>query len=252
MRTRIIPEMSFTCSGIVTHWRAAGEIRPYENAQTNSVLSIWRERSSESGTYDRIDEIELGICGSEDPAPSVGGMSGVYECSLPQSERVSVQPGDVIGIELPTENQAQFRLYFDSTNNAPTNYVFNGHGSTFSLSDAISSEQASDQPQVSLTIVPDNIATTIPALQTTQPPSMTEASSTMANLPTTPQPLTFTSMATTDLVAPTSTEASTTMTAPSETQPYTTTGFPTPATAVMTSVNLESTDAQTPIPPRGG
>ena len=243
IRTRIIPAISFTCSGTVTGWRAAGEIRIAGNAETNSVLSIWRERSNEPGTYDRNDEIEVGICGSEDPAPLVTGMSGIYECNLPQSKRVSVQPGDVVGIELPAENRADFRLYFNSTNNAPTNYVFSDHGSTFSLSQAISSEQASDQPQVSLTVVPDNIATTIPVLPTTQPPSMTEASSTMADLPTPPQPLTFTSMATTDLEAPTSTEALATMTAPSEIRLYTTTGSPTPDTALMTTISLESTAA---------
>ena len=77
LRTRIIPDLFFTCSGTVTAWRAAGEFGSFETV--NSVLSIWRERSNESGTYDRIDGIELGICGSEDPAPSVMGISGVYE-----------------------------------------------------------------------------------------------------------------------------------------------------------------------------
>ena len=188
MRTRIIPEISFTCPGTVTGWRAAGEFRNSDNIIINSVLSVWRETSSGSGTYDRIGEIELGICGSEDPAPLVVGMSGIYECSLPQSERVSVQPGDIIGIELPVDNRANFRLYFNNTNNAPTNYVFSGHDTTYSLSQAISSEQASDQPQVSLTVVPDNIATTISALPTTRPPSVTEASSTMADLNNTTAP----------------------------------------------------------------
>ena len=254
-RTRIIPSLTFTCSGTVTHWRAAGEFRNGGNA--NSVLSIWRERSGGSGTYDRIDGIELGICGSEDPTPSVAGMSGVYECTLPQNDRVSVQSRDVIGIELPGENQADFRLYFDDTNNAPTNYVFSDHDTTFSLSQAISSEQTFDQPQISLTVVPDIAITIIPVLPTTQPPSMTEALSTTADLPTTP-PLTSTSMSTTDLEAltftetsmtaaaatdpsaTTTTEASTT-TMITETQPSTTTGSPTPDTAVMTNVSLEST-----------
>jgi hypothetical protein len=203
------------------------------------VLSIWRERSSESGIYDRIGGIELGVCGSEDPAPSVPGMSGVYECTLPQNERVSVQPGDVVGIELPASFQADFQLYFDNTNNRPTNYVFDSPGSTFSLSQASSSPQ--DQPQVSLTVEPAIVPTT-PALPTTQPqlPATTEASSTMADPPTPPS-LTSTSMATID--PPTSTEASTTMAA--ATDPHaTTTGSPTTDTAGSTTPS--TTDAQTP------
>ena len=234
----------------MTGWRAAGEIRSGGSAQINSVLSIWRERSSGAGTYDRISGIELGICGTQDPVPLV--MSNIYECILPQI--VSVQPGYIVGIELPPETESKFRLYFNSQG-GQTNYVFDGHGTTFSLSQAISSEETLDQPQISLTIVPD-IATTI------QPSTTTEAMSTMASL-TTQSPVTSTPMATTDLEAPTSIEASTT-TMITEAQPSATTGSPTPDTAVMTNVNLiyttagsttteipATTDAQTPIPPTG-
>ena len=258
-RTRIIPSLTFTCSGTVTGWRAAGVIRESpgnsQQIQTNSVLSIWRETSNGSGTHERVSGIELGICGNEDPAPLV--VNNIYECILPHDQTVSVQPGYIVGIELPEENDSKFRLYFN-TQGGQTNYVFNSHGTTFSLSQA--SEETLDQPQISLTIVPD-IATTV--LPTIQPSTMTEASSTMASLTTQP-PATSTSMATTDLEAPTSTEASST-TMITEAQPSTTTGSPTPDTAVITNVNLESTtagsttteipasttDAQASIPPTG-
>ena len=180
-RTRIIPEMTFTCSGTATHWRAAGEFRDRGMAITNSVLSIWRERSSESDTYDRVGEIELGICDKEDPAPSVMGMSNVYECTLPQSESVSVQSGDIVGIELPSENQAKFRLYFDNSSSGPTNYVFNGHGLMFSLNQRSSTTQ--DQPQISLTVVGTPSSTTEPLSTdalTTQPTSISTEATSMA------------------------------------------------------------------------
>ena len=41
------------------------------------MLSIWRERSSEFGIYDRVDEIELGTCGSGVQAPLVMGTNNV-------------------------------------------------------------------------------------------------------------------------------------------------------------------------------
>ena len=203
LRTRIIPEMTFTCSGTVTHWRAAGEFRDEGNANTNSVLSIWRERSSQPGTYDRVDGIQLGICGSEDPAPSVMGMSNVYECILPQSERLSVQPGDIVGIELPSDNRANFRLYFDA-NSGSTNYVFNSHGSTFSLSQASSTTQ--DQPQTSLTLEPIIQLTSTPIVLTTT--TIDQVLSTTADLPTAPPLTSFetTSMSNTDLSTTTTTE----------------------------------------------
>ena len=248
IRTRIIPEISFTCFGTVTGWRAVGMIRVTGNRQTNSVLSIWKERSNGSGTYDRVSGIKLGICGDEDPAPLV--MSNIYECILPQT--VLVQPGYIVGIELPQENDSKFGLYFNSQG-GQTNYVFDGRGTTFSLSQAISSEL--DQPQISLTIVPDITTTVLP---TTQPSTTTEASSTMAGLTTQP-PVTSTPMATTELEAPTSTEASSTMA--TTTEASTTTMI---TEVVMTNVNSESTtagstttempasttDVQTPNPPR--
>jgi hypothetical protein len=234
----------------VTGWRAAGVIRthPSGNTITNSVLSIWRETNPGSDTYVRVNRIELGICDGQD---LTSGTSNIYECTLPQA--VSVQPGYIVGIELPPESRSKFRLYFNSQG-GQTNHVFDGHGSTFSLSDAISFEQASDQPQIILTIEPDIVPTTT-ALPTTQPlPATTEALLTMTDLPTTPS-LTSTSMATTE--PPTSTEASTTMDAATEpptstedlttaaaTDPSTTTtGSPTTTTAVMISVNSESTAA---------
>ena len=187
--------MNFTCNGTITHWRAAGRFRNRMDDTINPVLSIWRERSSELGTYDRVDTgIELGRCGDEEQAPSVIGMSNVYECNLTQSERVTVQPGDVIGIELPTRRDTRFRLNFDDNNGGPINYEFRGHDvdnvSSFTLSH--SSFTSQDQPQISLTVV-----TTIPVLLTTLPLTITEVST--PDITTTQSPITITEASSTDL-----------------------------------------------------
>ena len=155
LTTRIIPEMSFTCLGTVTGWRAAGEIRGGENADKNPFLIIWRERSNEPGTYDRVDRIELGICGN---GFSVTGISNVYECTLPQDERVSVQPGDIVGMQLPEVNNVRFQFYFNN-NNGPTNYIFN-HRSSLTIN--INNSRESDQfgPQISVTVTTSEHTTT--------------------------------------------------------------------------------------------
>ena len=98
--TCIIPDMNFTCTGTIVQWRAAGRVDDRGRRDINAILDIWRERNGGSGTYDRVDEIELGTCGSGVQAPLVMGTNNVYECTLPQSERVSVQPGDIVGIEI--------------------------------------------------------------------------------------------------------------------------------------------------------
>ena len=244
VRTRIIPEMNFTCSGTVTHWRAAGEFRDAGNAIINSVLSIWRERSSQPGicTCDKVDEIELGICGSEDPASSVTGMSNVYECILPQSERVSVQPGDIVGIELPSDTRAKFRLYFDNTNSGPINYVFNSHGSVFSLSQASSTVQ--DQPQISLTVVPDTLMTAFPTTtEASTGPPITQSRSTVIEPPAVTM---YTTTTATDSSTKRITQGGSTVTEPSAVTTYTMTEDDSAATDSSTEMN--SSMGMTEIP----
>ena len=56
----------------------------------------------------------------------VGGLrnisSGVFHCSLNQNiSRVAVQPGDILGLELDSDD---IRLAFARVSSGPTNYVF--------------------------------------------------------------------------------------------------------------------------------
>ena len=146
--TRIIPDMNFTCSGTVVQWIAVADIRD-PNAPHNAMLDIWRENSNEPGTYNRVGRIELGICGSEE----ILGMKIFSKCILPQNERVSVQPGDVVGVELPRRDEYRFRFFhLHNYSGAPVNYVFNGQFSTVTLSQANSTAQ--DQPLISLAVEP--------------------------------------------------------------------------------------------------
>ena len=169
--TRIIPDMMFNCTGTVVKWRAAGF---YISGPVNAMLDIWRERSGISGTYDKVATIELGTCESGVKATLVTGFSNVYECTLPESLRVSVQPGDVLGIELARNREYNFRLYLDDTNGGPMNYQFNGQFSTVTLSQSDSTSQ--DQPQISLTV--EMAVLTTESSTTTQLPTTSIASTT--------------------------------------------------------------------------
>ena len=157
----------------MTHWSALGDIRIGPSANINTVLSIWRERSSKPSTctYDRIDGIELGICGSEDLASLEPGMIYDYECTMPQSKRLSVQPGDIIGFKLPSSFDVKFRLYFDSVillGDRPRSYVFNSHLSTLSL---IGHTPHITEPNIFLTVEPFIVTTQCASNQPAQPTS---------------------------------------------------------------------------------
>ena len=206
--TRIIPDMMFTCTGTVVKWRAAGI---YDGRSVNAMLDIWRERSSVSGTYDKVAIIELGTCGSGVEATQVTGFSNVYECTLPESMRVSVQPGDIVGIEIARQRDYNFRLYFDDTNSGPTNYVFNGQFSTVTLSQSASTSQ--DQPQISLTVEMTYQTTELPTTTMSSTTELTTAADTTpGEAQTTSVVMEYTTPSTTDPVkmAVQTTERSTT------------------------------------------
>ena len=168
--------MRFTCSGTVTGWRVAGERIPDGNR--NSALIIWRERSSEPGTYDNVGRIELGACAAGQRIET--GMNNVYECILDQDDRVLVQPGDIIGIETPGQANGKFRLYFDNSG-GPMNYILDSRApQTINLDD---SNLPIDQlvPQISLNVTASTTQiTTIEMTDgstTTSGPTSTEAES---------------------------------------------------------------------------
>lgn len=143
----------------MTKWRAAAR---QLSGSRNTILWIWRE--SGSGTY-RIStqSIELGVCGSGVAASPVAGMSGVYECTLPESSRVTVQSGDVIGTEVAASSQLGFGLLYDNTRDyGPRGYIFSGRATTATLSP--NNNRPNEIPLLSLTVEPivETVTTTEP------------------------------------------------------------------------------------------
>ena len=146
--TRIIPDMKFTCNETVVKWRAAVSIN-YNLSNDSTLLGIWRERNNGNGTYDKVDTIDLGTCGNGVRPSSVVGFTTVYECTLADNLTVTIQPGDVLGIEIADNNG--LNLCFDNTTGGPTNHMFTGRISTATLSQ--SEFTANDQPQISLQVL---------------------------------------------------------------------------------------------------
>ena len=176
--TRLYPNIRFTCSGTVTKWRAAAR---QLGGNKNTVLGIWRETSSGSRSYERIGRIELDMCGNGVDASPVAGMSGVYECTLPESSRVMVRSGDIIGTEVAASNELKFGLLYDNSQpSGSTGYIYNGLSfSSVRLSDSFTSPN--EIPQISLTVEPIVEALTTTATEPYMETTITESRS----LPTT-------------------------------------------------------------------
>ena len=148
--TRIIPDMNFTCNEAVVKWRAAVSINyTLSNINHSTLLGIWRERNNDTGIYDKVDEIDMGICGNGGEPSSVVGFTTVYECTLADNLTVTTQPGDILGVEIAGNNG--LNLCFDNTTGGPTNYMFTGKISAATLTE--SDFIANDQPQISLQVL---------------------------------------------------------------------------------------------------
>ena len=103
--------------------------RPPNNMTRRPIkLQIWRLENStivEHGRYRRVNNIDLtpNICrGNMNEIRTFGGIN-VYSCTLKSSAQISVEPGDILGIELPPKPRVNLELY-SVTESGLTNYIF--------------------------------------------------------------------------------------------------------------------------------
>ena len=124
--TRLIPEMNFTCNGVIVGYTAA--LRE-QNGDMDPIIQVWRKNTSQPVSYYNILSAGIAI----DEALCIGGLttvsSEVFHCNLNKStNRVPVQSGDILGLELPPGNNDDNILIFARVSSGPTNYVFTRQG----------------------------------------------------------------------------------------------------------------------------
>lgn len=155
--TRLIPEMNFTCNGVIVGYTVAGNS---EIPGAGAMIQVWRENSSQPGVYYNISggiEINGAWC-------ITGGRTEMYteeevqfHCDLITNKTtnknitLSVQPEDILGLELPPNSG----LAFARVTKGPTNYVFHDQSSVSSpiaLSSQFLSNSMTILPQVTLEI----------------------------------------------------------------------------------------------------
>ena len=119
--TLLIPEMNFTCNASIIGFAVAGMAfhrTPY------SKIQIWRKTNPLDSVYYKVGSISMntasngGVC--------VGGQNlivgNTYWCILFDAAQISVQPGDILGLELQGRNNNNNEIFF--IKGGPKNYVF--------------------------------------------------------------------------------------------------------------------------------
>ena len=111
MTTLLIPEMNFTCTasvvGLIVSERNLGN-------GPHSRVQIWRESS---GNYYQVGNVSIhgGACVATQRI-----VGDTHWCILHENMQVSVQLGDILGLELPATDSDGILF----TNRGLTNYIF--------------------------------------------------------------------------------------------------------------------------------
>jgi hypothetical protein len=116
--------------------------------QHSPKLQIWREDKVQTGIYYR-QGADIPIV-DKNPACTLDRRSGgISRCMLNETFQISVQPGDILGLELPPRDDIDFDIYF--TPGGPVSYIFEGKlNSTVNISEAAG--ESNDLPQISLAV----------------------------------------------------------------------------------------------------
>ena len=151
----LIPDMNFTCNATIAGFTFAG-INRREGYQ-DPMIQIWRKSYSQPDTGATVyyktgpaiavnNSQDAGVC--DDGLPDIA--SRTYWCILKRDFRVSVEPGDILGLELPPTSDDDFDILF--AEGGPMNYIFHQQlNSTIELSSHQTSKPQLPQITFSLT-----------------------------------------------------------------------------------------------------
>ncbi len=105
-RQKIIPDITFTCSGTVSEWIVAAEWKSDDDDLPE--VQIWRETATGSGVYTKIHGTTLSV--------NEENTTEIYHYTITP---IDVQPGDVLGMFEP--DNSRLELYY-TNRHGPVNY----------------------------------------------------------------------------------------------------------------------------------
>ena len=115
MTTLLIPEMNFTCNASIVGFAVAGRNL---SDDPHSRVQIWRKNSSRSSYY-QVGNFNValhgGVCVASGPI-----VGDTFWCILRDNFQVAVEPGDILGLELPATDSDEILF----TRGGPMNYIF--------------------------------------------------------------------------------------------------------------------------------
>ena len=105
----IITSYRFNCCGVVTGWRAFVEKSRHNTSGIHSIsFQVWRPNTNVSGCYYLVDDNSF-LTNSQDFDEATRGL---ISASPSLSERIEVQPGDVVGFNYMSRQSGKDGILF--------------------------------------------------------------------------------------------------------------------------------------------
>lgn len=144
--------MNITCNGILVGFSFSGINRRVVGEQ-DPMIQIWRENISEPGVYHKIGHAITVDISSEDVvcADRIKIPSRTHWCILNDDYRLSVQPGDILGLELPPMHDNDFDILF-TRGRGPNNYVFHQQLNSTMVTLSDNHEEIQQLPQIAFSV----------------------------------------------------------------------------------------------------
>ena len=147
---RIIPGISFNCSGVIAAWTIGARWRTDGLHNFFPHLQIWRQNGFDS-TYFVVGDSELFL--SNDGSLSGGDYTIKGNLEPP----LNFQRGDVLGMFQPPESRSRIGVYYDANRGPPNYYIDTGSAFQPPLASFIATGLSSNRIQDGLPLISVNI-----------------------------------------------------------------------------------------------
>ena len=123
IETRLLFSMNFTCHGTIVGWTVTGD--KTQGRTQYPKLQVWRPDRSQRSDYYYKPGQDIPV-NPDGPACEIVTKTcdQIFQCRLRAANQVSVQPGDILGVELPQLTSSGFHLYFISIPGTQDHYIY--------------------------------------------------------------------------------------------------------------------------------
>lgn len=156
--TRLFPNLKFGCHGKIVRVRAAVVNR---NGEQMPMVQIWRENWTHSGLFFKPGS-DIPLVANTSVCARHRLSGGIFRCTLTEAFQVSVQPEDILGLELPPTKDVDFDIKFTTSEGLGTmSYIFGETlGSAVHISQAVVND-SNATPQISILVILGKLVTCI-------------------------------------------------------------------------------------------